>query len=82
MPVDKRGRILTRRMVSLGEGKPFKDGARLYTKKYVGTLKPMDGDDPIPYSTVYRVGAGDLVRYTGKTRATKLRPVRTLISDK
>ena len=82
MAVEKRGRILSRRMISFGEGATFKDGQRRYAKKYEGKLQPLDGGAPIPFSTVYRVAVGDMVKFSGTTRATKLRSMRTLTSDK
>lgn len=82
MAVEKRGRILSRRMISFGEGASFNGAQRRYAKKYEGKLQPIGGGAPIPYSTVYRIGVGDLVKFSGTARAVKLRPVNTLISDK
>lgn len=82
MAVEKRGRILSRRMISFGEGATFKGAQRRHAKKYEGKLQPLDGGASIPFSTVYRVGVGDLVKFSGTSRATKLRPVNTLLSDK
>lgn len=82
MPVLKRGTILTRRLVTTGPANSFTDaGMRVIGQRYEGKLKPDDGG-PIPYSTIYRVGVGDFVRFTGRTRAVNVKPWRTLRSDK
>lgn len=82
MAMERRGRILSRRMISFGEGPTFKGAQRRYAKKYEGKLQPLDGGASIPFSTVYRVAVGDVVKFSGTSRATKLRSTRTLVSDK
>jgi hypothetical protein len=78
----KRGRILSRRQISLTKAASHADGRRRSPTKFVGKLKPLGGGDPITYSSSVRINVGDTVRYTGSKRASvvkgdSLRTIKT-----